>query len=91
VAARPCWLLLALVLLLAGQFVVAAHWHSDNISDRHCTLCAFGAANNAITISAFALSVSPLHEQLLCSVVLTPVFLHRPAQRNRGPPALLLK
>jgi hypothetical protein len=50
---RPYWLLLALLLYVAGQCLSAAHWHnSEHASDAECALCLFSSASGDAVVAA---------------------------------------
>jgi hypothetical protein len=59
---KPYWLLLALVLFLAGQIASAQHWH-NSVSDKadyDCALCVLSGATAAIIPAALIIAGTAL-------------------------------
>ena len=90
-AQRPYWLLLALALLLAGQFAAINHWHDgDTAPDYDCSLCVLSSAGvHAVTSDAWHLPLVPFAFVVSFSVV---IGVRREAIRfcdARAPPVYL--
>lgn len=87
-ARRPYWLLLALVLFVAGQIATASHWHNDlNKIDADCALCVLSSATSAAIVD----SALPIISVVLCAFILaeiTQAIAHRCVRSydSRAPP-----
>jgi hypothetical protein len=88
---RPYWLLLALLLYVAGQCLSAAHWHNnEHALDAECALCLFSSATGDAVAAGAWLGLSVI----LCAWL--SVFYAAPVRRtatrfhdSQAPPALL--
>lgn len=85
---KPYWLLLALVLFLAGQIASAQHWHNavSDAADYDCALCVLSGATAAIIPDALIIAVIAL-------VTFVSIEIARPlacrciyAYQSRAPP-----
>ena len=93
-AVRPYWLLLALVLFLAGQVATAAHWHDDRAAfgdqsslDLDCALCVLSsAAGAALTSDPLILASIALCTFIFTAITRTFIARRAPAYDSRAPP-----